>query len=125
MRGGYWAQAKSRLGILSFRWVRCKECQPTPDSRWIFYPWGQKTIGNGYIDEWYPAEPCWAIPFSAWVVETIGTNDMACMVRLIEESRKANEFLQSEGLSLALEPFKSVNENTRKETWTRMKKWKN
>lgn len=92
MRGGYWAQVTAPMGILSkTRWVRCKEMQPTPDHKWTFYPWASKTMGNGYIDEWHSVEPCWAVPFSSWVAETIGTNDMACVLGLIREARKAHE----------------------------------
>jgi len=84
-RGGYWAQV---TGFISgVRWVRCKSTEPTPDHKWIFYPWATKEMGNGYIDEWHSVEPCWAVPFSSWVAETIGTNDMACVLGLISAAR--------------------------------------
>jgi hypothetical protein len=53
-------------------------------------------------------------PFSGWVAETIGTNDMACVLGLIREARKANEQLRSDDLRLALLPFehaKTVTEH--------------
>jgi hypothetical protein len=82
LRGGYWAQVTAPLGILSrTRWVRCKAAQPTPDNHWVFYPWGTKTLGNGYIDEWHFVEPWYAVPFSDWLEKTIGTN----LVSLWEE----------------------------------------
>lgn len=120
MRGGYWAQVTAPLGIFSkTRWVRCKAMQPTPDQNWIFYPWAQKTMGNGYIDEWHMIEPCWAVPFSSWVAETIGTNDVACVLGLIKEARKAQHTLwinnsnadtrqQALELRLALVPFEKA-----------------
>ena len=65
-RGGYWAQVTAPLGVfLKVRWVRCKQMQPTPDKRWEFYPWASKTMGNGYIDEWYSIEPWYAVPLSS------------------------------------------------------------
>lgn len=92
MRGGYWAQVTAPMSLLAkTKWVRCKEVQPTPDHKWEFYPWGAKTMGNGYIDEWHQVEPCWAVPFSSWVAETIGTNDMACVLALIREARTVSE----------------------------------
>lgn len=124
LRGGYWAQVTAPMGLLSkTRWVRCKAMQPTPDHKWVFYPWAQKTMGNGYIDEWHAIEPCWAVPFSSWVAETIGTNDMACVLGLIREARKAQEILSDglnqvycasersevmENLRLALLPFENA-----------------
>lgn len=69
MRGGYWAQVTAPLGIFSrTRWVRCKGETPTPDHRWEFYPWGQKTMGNGYIDEWY-SDGCYAVPLSSVICD--------------------------------------------------------
>jgi hypothetical protein len=53
-------------------------------------------------------------PFSRWVAETIGTNDMACVLGLIREARQANEQLRSDDLRLALLPFehaKTVTEH--------------
>lgn len=64
MRGGYWAQVTAPLGIFSrTRWVRCKHSEPTPDHQWEFYPWAQKRMGNGYIDEFY-YDGCYATPLS-------------------------------------------------------------
>lgn len=92
-RGGYWAQVTAPLGIFSrFRWVRVPErSQPTPDNVWEFYPWGRKEFGNSMIDEWYAQEPCYARPFSQFVTESLGTNDVACILGLIREARKAHE----------------------------------
>lgn len=98
-RGGYWAQVTAPLGLFTkTRWVRCKQMQPTPGQDWTFYPWATKTMGNGYVDEWHPVEPCYAVPFSRFVTDTIGTNDMACVLGLIKEARAAHEIL-TDGLN--------------------------
>lgn len=65
-RGGYWAQVTASLGIFSrTRWVRCKGETPTADREWTFYPWAQKRMGNGYIDEWYSPDGIYATPLSS------------------------------------------------------------
>lgn len=64
LRGGYWAQVTGWLW--GQNWVRCSERdQPTPDKVWEFYPWASKTLGNGYIDEWYAQEPHFAVALSS------------------------------------------------------------
>src|SRR5438034_1013903 len=91
MRGGYWAQVSAPLGIgmlsLGFvnrKWIRCKDrWQPKADGVWEFYPWASKTMSNCYTDEWHEVEPYYLVPYSQWISATLGTNDMACVLRLI------------------------------------------
>lgn len=92
-RGGYWAQVTGMFSRV--RWVRCPEMQPTPDHKWEFYPSAVREASpvTRYVDEWHSMEPCWAVPFSRFVAETIGTNDMACVLGLIKEARKAHDIL--------------------------------
>jgi len=93
--------------------------------KWEFYPWARKEMENGYIDEWHSVEPCYAVPFSGWLAETLGTNDAACMLALIRESRAVYEMASDdihfrnlsssqrseilEYLRLALIPFGRAN----------------
>ena len=81
MRGGYWAQVTAPLGIFSrARWIRSKGEQLTPDREWTFYPWAEKRMGNGYIDEWY-SDGCFAHPLSSVICpeckERLGLNNLA------------------------------------------------
>lgn len=94
MRGGYWAQVSSPMSLLGkLDWVKCDRPQPTPDKVWEFYPWAKKEMGNSMVDEWHAVEPCWAVPYSQWIAETLGTNDMACVLGLIRSARKAHEVI--------------------------------
>ena len=78
-------------------------------------------MGNGYIDEWHSVGSCYAVPYSRWIGETLGTNDMACVLGLIREARKAHEVWAGahhpdsepgttalENLRLALKPFENA-----------------
>ena len=86
MRGGYWAQVTAPLGILAkTRWTRCKETQPTPDQKWEFYPWAKKTMGNGYIDEWYFVEPMYAVHLSHYVLQRVNRAIELCKVAETEK----------------------------------------
>lgn len=68
-RGGYWAQV---IGLLwGKRWIR-SATEPSPNHEWVFYPWGTKIMGNGYIDEWYTHD-CYAVPLSSVICEDCKT----------------------------------------------------
>jgi len=81
-RGGYWAQTTGFF----FRHVWVRQERPTADLEWIFYPWGTRTLGNGYIDEWY-LEPdgSSAIPLSTAIERIFGTSNPDEIKKLIDK----------------------------------------
>lgn len=90
MRGGYWAKVP---GFLGSRWTRVDRPIPAPTPGWEFYPWAAKTLGNGYVDEWWSVEPCYAVAFSQVVAGTLGTNDLGDMLELVRAARTASEYM--------------------------------
>lgn len=77
------------MGLFSkFKWYRVG-AYPDTRYRWEFYPFAVKEGGVYGVDEWHFTEPCWAEPYSHWIADTIGTNDMACVLALIRASREA------------------------------------
>ena len=123
-RGGYWAQVTAPLGLFSnVRWVRCPEMRPTPERKWEFYPSAVREAQpvTAYIDEWHCVEPCWAVPFSRHLADTLGTNNPDDFAKLVQAARTARTQLgrwplvaesnstplpAMDALDAALQPFK-------------------
>jgi len=74
------------------------------------------------IDEWYSVEPFYAKPLSQFLTESLGTNDVACILGLIEEARRAQSVFAADfsstsqegraalrALRLALKPFDAAH----------------
>jgi hypothetical protein len=86
-RGGFWSQVTSPLNPFSrIRWLRV-ESNPAPCAEWTYYPWGTRTMGNGYIDEWYADTEWSACPLSHALNRTVGTDDPEKIKKLVEAKK--------------------------------------
>ena len=47
--------------------------------------WAKKTMGNGYIDEWYFVEPMYAVPLSHYVLPRVNRAIELCKVAETEK----------------------------------------
>lgn len=83
-RGGYWAQVS---GVFGPRWWRVNT-HPPVGLQWEFYPWGTRTLGNGYMDEWH-MEGHVAEPLSQVLKREVGTCDPAEIKRMIDKLNAA------------------------------------